>query len=121
MASDVPGKCRLGFVIDVEDTVLGHQGVELLLVVGHARRERRDVPVQVGVALLAAHGQRVHSLRRHDCGHGPGNPAHDALQCQEFQFAELINPALDVPLGRDQAVAQQGGKRARNAIVSASS
>ena len=54
MASDRLRQGRLAGVIDIQDAVLSHQGEELLLMVGHAGGKRRNVPVQVGVALLAA-------------------------------------------------------------------
>lgn len=42
-----------------DEAVLRHQGVVLLLLVGRARGQGGDVPVQVGVALLAAQGEHV--------------------------------------------------------------
>jgi hypothetical protein len=84
MTSNGLGEVGLGAVIDVEDAVLGHEGVELLLVVGHSWRQRRDVPVQVGVALLAAQAQGVHQFGRDGRGHRPGDSVHDALECQEL-------------------------------------
>jgi hypothetical protein len=54
VAPDGPGESRLGAVIDVSDAVLRHERVVVPLVIGHASGERRDMPVQVGIALLAA-------------------------------------------------------------------
>lgn len=79
MAPDGLGEGRLGTVIDVQDPVFLHQGVILLLVIRHSRGKRRDMPVQVRIALPAAQAQAVHPLGRHDRSHGPGNPAHYVL------------------------------------------
>jgi hypothetical protein len=106
-APDSPGEVRLGTVADVQDTVFGHERVILLPVIGHSRGKRRDMPVQVSVALLAAQAQAVHPLDRHDRGHRPGNPVHDALQRQILLLAQPADPVFDVALGGDDAVAQQ--------------
>jgi hypothetical protein len=55
---DGPGESRLDAVIDVRDAVLRHERVVVLLVIGHASGERRDMPVQVGITLLAAKAKR---------------------------------------------------------------
>lgn len=44
----------LALVVHVQHSVLWHEGVILLPFVWHSRRQRRDVPVQVSVTLLAA-------------------------------------------------------------------
>ena len=44
---------------------LVHQSDELLLFVGHAGRECDDMPVHVGVALLAAEAQDVDAFGGH--------------------------------------------------------
>jgi hypothetical protein len=98
----------LAGVIDIQDAVLTHKGVGLLLMVRHPGREGRDVPVQVCVALLAAQAEQIHPLCGHSSSNGPRHPVHHALQCQILRFAQLMDPALDVPLGRNQAVAPQG-------------
>jgi hypothetical protein len=46
----------------VEDTILGHHRVKLLLLIGHSRWQRRDVPVHVRVALMAAQRHQVDPL-----------------------------------------------------------
>jgi len=46
---DSNGPCErcLGSVVDIEDAVLRHEGMKLLLVVRDSRWQRSDVPVQV--------------------------------------------------------------------------
>jgi hypothetical protein len=108
VAFDGPGEGRLGAVIDIQDAVFCHEGVVLLLVVGHSRGKRGDVPVHVRVALLAAQAQAVHPLGRHDCGYGPGNPVHDVLEREELRLRQVVDPVLDVPPGCRQAIPEQG-------------
>lgn len=86
MAPDGPRECRLAVVINIQDAALGTQRAQLLLVVGNPWRQRRQVPVQVSVALLAAQAQRVHPLGRHGCGQRPGHPVHDPLEAQELRL-----------------------------------
>jgi len=84
-----------------------HERVVLLLVIGHPRRKRRYMPVQVSVALLATQAQAVHPLGRHDRGHRQGDPMHHLLQCQILRLVQVVHPVFNVPLGCDQAMAQQ--------------
>jgi hypothetical protein len=93
----------------------------LLPVIGHSRGQRRDVPVQVSFALLAARAQAVHPLDRHDLSHCPGNPVYHALQRQVLLLAEPADPVFDVVPGGDDAVAQQrrlpGQERDRGSVL----
>jgi hypothetical protein len=57
-------ECCLSAVINGDDAVLCHDGVELLLVVGDAGWQRREVPVQTRVALLAAQAREKSPLTR---------------------------------------------------------
>lgn len=108
MVSDRLREGRLAGVIDIQDAVLGHQGEELLLMIGHTRGERRNLPVQVGIALLAAKAEQVHPLRRHGRGNGLGNLVHHSLRRQVLRVGQFIDPVLNVPLGCNQAMTQQG-------------
>ena len=66
MIPDSPCEGSLGTVIDVQDAVFAHERVVLLLVKGHTGGQRRDVPMQMRVALTAAQAEAVHPLGRHD-------------------------------------------------------
>ena len=108
MAPDCLGETGLAGVVDIEHAVLRHERMKLLLPVGHAWRQRRDVPVHVGVALLAAQTEAVHPLGRNRRCDRSGHPVHDPLECQELFLAEISYPVLDMLFGCDQAVAEQG-------------
>src|SRR5262245_50287278 len=108
MASDRPGEIGLRALVDVEDAVLRHESMELLLPVRHSGRQRRDVPVHVGVALLAAQAEAVHPLGRDRGRDGSGDAMHSSLECEELLLAQLKYPVLDVLFRCDQAMAEQG-------------
>ena len=63
-------------VWDVEVAIFVHEGGVLLSVVGDARRERRDVPMDVGVALLAAQSEDIEALGRDCSAYGSAEPMH---------------------------------------------
>ena len=107
MVSDALCQGCLAGIGDGKDAVFGHEGVELLLVVGNVGGQRREVPVQVGVALLAAEAQRVHSFGWYGGGYGAGDHVRDCLEAQELVRLHVVHPVLEVCFGRDQAVAQQ--------------
>jgi len=100
--------------------VLGTQRTQLL-VIGHPRRQRGQVPVQMSVALLAAQAQRVHPLGRHDRGQRPGHPVHDPLQGQELRLVQVVTQISTWCLGATRQWPSSVGQRARNAMASASS
>jgi hypothetical protein len=54
----------LFFWRDFEDPILGHHSVDLLPLVGHTGRQGRDVPVHVGLALMAAQRHEIDPLGR---------------------------------------------------------
>src|SRR3546814_8911895 len=49
-------------------TTLFRSRTELLVLVGHAGRQRRQVPMNVGVALVTAQAHHVEALGRHGRG-----------------------------------------------------
>lgn len=108
VASDDPRKVDLGLVIDVQDAVLGHKGVELLAGIGTPGGSGATCQCRWALACLGAEAERVHTLGWHRGGHRPGDSVHHALQRQALRFVQLVHPAFDVPLGRDQAGTQQG-------------
>lgn len=57
-----------------DDTVVGHQCVKLLLLVWNSRRQRCDVPVDVGVALHASQRQGIGTFGRNDLIDGARDP-----------------------------------------------
>lgn len=71
---------------NVDDAVLRHERVKLLLVVRHTGRKWRDVPVHMSIALLAA------------------------VEGEVLPVGEVMHPVFDMPLRRDQAVSDEGWK-----------
>ena len=120
VGADFLGEGCLGAVFDRQNAVFGHDRVELLLVVGHARGERGEVPMQVCVALSAAKAHGVHPLGRHRRGEGMGDGVHDALEGKEPLPVHVMHPAFQMALRCDQAVADQGrpaGKEGDGVVV----
>jgi hypothetical protein len=68
----------LGWAL-LEDPVLCHEGVKLLLLVGNSWRQRCDVPMDVSIALHAAQGQNISSFGRNDLVDCAGNPVNNSL------------------------------------------
>ena len=107
------------FVGEGEHTLcLVHQCAELLLLVGHTGRERDDVPVHVGVALLTAEAQDVDALggdRLRECstdGTDQGLQLEVAVECEvlDNSFSMIDRgdedvTALDVEVGQERDVA----------------
>src|SRR4051794_8898628 len=62
------------------------------------------MPVQVGVALLAAQAQRIHPLSRYRSRHGPSHSADHALEAEELGLLHVVNPAFDMSLRGHEAV-----------------
>ncbi len=57
---------------------LHHQRRELLLLVGDARRKRSDMPVDVGVPLVASQAHDVETLGRHSGRYSAANTVDEA-------------------------------------------
>jgi hypothetical protein len=70
--------------IEVEDPVLGHHGMKLLLLVGDARREWGDVPVHVSVTLLASETEQIYTFGRYCRGYRSRDTMHNGLQALRF-------------------------------------
>lgn len=107
VTADVRGEGCLAVVVDPQDAVFCHHCVELLLVVRNPWRQRREVPVQVGVALLAAQTHRVHPLGGQCRLDGTRHFVHDGLEVEELTLPHVVHPALQVTLRRNEAVTEQ--------------
>ena len=92
---------------DVEVAVLGHQRGVLLFAIRNAGWERRDVPVHVRVALVAAEAQEVEALGRHRLRDGASDSVHAALQIGVLVFGEVVDDVGAVLERRDERVADQ--------------
>lgn len=110
VASDPGGEVSLAGRVDRQNTVLGHDGVELLLFVRNSGRQWGQVPVQMRVALPAAEAHRVHALRGQGGRDGTGNRSHGALKSEKLIFGEVLMPVLDMSFRSDQTIAEQSGK-----------
>lgn len=64
---------------------------ELLLVVRHARRQRRDMPVHMGIALLTTQAQQIRMFNLHSGLHSPRDPMHQTHQPQKGILAEIAH------------------------------
>lgn len=71
-----------------------HQRPKLLLAVGHARREGCDVPVDVGISLLAAKAEDVYPLRRNRDGQGASEPVNELLKREILSEREVVRDSL---------------------------
>jgi hypothetical protein len=72
LAANLLRERGLTLVVHIQDAVFSHKSVVLLSVVRNSRRERRHVPMQMGVALLAAQGEAVQPLGGHHSGYSLG-------------------------------------------------
>jgi hypothetical protein len=83
--------------------------VVLLLPVRDAGRKAGDVPVQMGVALLAAEGEQVGALGFQYGFHGESNLPHDQDRPGAGGLVEVADGVFEVGLGGDEDCAGEGG------------
>jgi hypothetical protein len=98
-------------IAGVEDVLAVRAPVErdqLLLLVGHAWRKRREVPVDVRVPLLRAEAEDVQPLGRSGSTQCLSDAVDDALQLDVLLFGEVGGDFLDVPLGSYKGVSTEG-------------
>jgi hypothetical protein len=103
----------LSAFIHGKHTVLTHERMKLLLAVRHARRQRRDMPVRVGIALPAAQAEAIHPFGRDRSRNRSRDPVNGALKSQKLLFIQIGYPVLDVPFRCDEAMAEQGREAAK--------
>jgi hypothetical protein len=94
-----------------------HQRPELLLFVGHARRQRHEVPVDVTIALLATETEDVDALGGQYRTERPSETVDDALNREVFLASEVVEDMFAVIDWRDQRVATLGGIPAQEGDV----
>src|SRR3954453_1471541 len=102
-----------------DDTVVGHQCVKLLLLVWNSRRQRCDVPVDVGVALHASQRQDRGAFGRNDLIDGARDPVHDRLESKVLVGSEVTNNVFDMASRRHECVATHCGVAAQERDVEA--
>ena len=76
---------------------------ELLLLVRDARRQRKQVPVDVGVALLRAEAEHVQALGLDSAADGERDPAQHSLELEVLVLREFAHDVDAMVLQRDAA------------------
>jgi hypothetical protein len=102
----------------LDGAVLGHKRV-VLLFVWDAGRQSGDMPVQIGVSLLAAQGQQIGPLTRHACFQGESDSTHYMHHVDELVHVKISDNLLDVALRSYKNVTGQYGEARKKPDVPA--
>ena len=118
-STDAPGEIRHVIIRQREDTAVPGEGGELLLLVGNAWWQRRNVPVDVPVTRLAAQAHDVEPLGGQLLPDRFSHPVDQALQGEILLELEVGGDLLAVRSGSDQGVPEQRVVRGeeRNGLV----
>ena len=102
--ADAHGKSGHFAIGDIQDTFFSPQCLQLLLLKRDAIRQRRDMPVNVPVPLLAAQGEDVDAFRFHAAPDGLRDLIYRLLKSQIFLERELSGDLFPVLNWRHQNI-----------------